>query len=124
MNIDPLRCTHLVIAFGQLNNCNELELSSDIQRSYQRKSKRLFDNYDGKGVFENMLELKKVNKKLKILFSVGGKWKKTDSLSHRFTNLVLFFFFNQDGITIPKHSKAWLQTKSTDQFSSTLRFHS
>ena len=45
-----------IIAFGQLNNRNELELPSDIERSYQRESKILNENSDDARAEESQWE--------------------------------------------------------------------
>lgn len=61
-NVDPFLCTHIIYAFAKLNSNSELESFewNDVSTDWSV------------GMYDRMMNLKKVNKNLKILLAVGG----------------------------------------------------
>ncbi|ESO03402.1 hypothetical protein HELRODRAFT_80436, partial [Helobdella robusta] len=59
-NIDPSLCTHIMYAFGKLVDGQLLPFEWNDETS------------GSKGMFERVTDLKKVNKDLKVILSVGG----------------------------------------------------
>lgn len=61
-NVDPFLCTHIIYSFGWMKK-NKLT-AHDVEADETRNGK--------KGGFEKIVDLKKVNPKLKVLLAVGG----------------------------------------------------
>lgn len=62
-DIDPRLCTHIIFAFGKINDQSELEAFEWNDESTEWAP----------GMYKRTIDLKKKNKDLKILIAVGGK---------------------------------------------------
>ena len=72
-DIDPHLCTHIIFAFGKINDQSELEAFEWNDESTDWAP----------GMYKRTIDLKKKNKDLKVLIAVGGKIASNKNLQYR-----------------------------------------